>query len=128
MSAQLFTTGEVARRCSVKPDTVLKWIKRGRLRAARTLGGHYRVEERDILPLLSKPASVETASAPKVSLLSQPLRCWEYMSEDLREAAMQALTMDRAACREYASGFGWQASARQFIDNIKTARAQLSAP
>jgi glycosyltransferase involved in cell wall biosynthesis len=51
-----------------------------------------------------------------------------FLSEDLREAAMQALTMDRAVCREYASGFGWQASARQFIDNIKTARAQLSAP
>ena len=51
-----------------------------------------------------------------------------FLSEDLREAAMQALTMDRAACREYAAGFSWQASTRQFIDNIKTARAQLSAP
>jgi glycosyltransferase involved in cell wall biosynthesis len=51
-----------------------------------------------------------------------------FLSEDLREAAMQALTMDRTACREYAAVFSWQASARQFIDNIKTARAQLSAP
>jgi glycosyltransferase involved in cell wall biosynthesis len=51
-----------------------------------------------------------------------------YLSEDLREAAMQALTMDRAACREYAAGFSWQASARQFIDNIRIAHPGLSAP
>src|SRR5690349_1493066 len=85
MSTQLFTTGEVARRCSVKPDTVLKWIKKGRLRAARTLGGHYRVEERDILPLLAKAPTLEPAALPKASLLSHPLRCWEYMSEEVRE-------------------------------------------
>jgi excisionase family DNA binding protein len=85
MSTQLFTTGEVARRCSVKPDTVLKWINKGRLRASRTLGGHYRVEERDLLPLLSKPLMPEAPSAPKISLLAHPLRCWEYMSEELRD-------------------------------------------
>jgi excisionase family DNA binding protein len=85
MSTQLLTTGEVARRCSVKPDTVLKWINKGRLRASRTLGGHYRVEERDLLPLLSKPSSPEAPCTPKLSLLSQPLRCWEYMSEGVRE-------------------------------------------
>jgi excisionase family DNA binding protein len=85
MSSQLFTTGEVARRCSVKPDTILKWIKKGRLRASRTLGGHYRVEERDLLPLLTKASPAEAASEPKLALLNHPLRCWEYMSENLRD-------------------------------------------
>ena len=51
-----------------------------------------------------------------------------FLSEDLREAAMQALTIDRARCREYAAGFSWKASARQFIENIRTARPGLSAP
>ena len=85
MSTQLLTTGEVARRCSVKPDTVLKWIKKGRLAASRTMGGHYRVEEHDVLPLLSKPGPVGTACPAKSSLLSSPLRCWEFMSENLKE-------------------------------------------
>ena len=49
-----------------------------------------------------------------------------HLSDDLREAAMQALTMDRAICREYACGFSWEASAHQFVNNIAAARAQLS--
>lgn len=44
-----------------------------------------------------------------------------HLSEDLREAALQALTMDRAACRDYALGFSWETCARQFIDNVNSA-------
>ncbi len=44
-----------------------------------------------------------------------------YLSEDLREAALQALTMDRAACRDYALGFSWEICARQFIQNVNSA-------
>src|SRR5689334_14580216 len=91
MSRQLFTTGEVARRCSVQADTILKWIKKGRLRASRTPGGHFRVDESDLLPLLTKAAPADEAAAPKQSLLSHPLRCWEYMSEDLREECRKCI-------------------------------------
>ncbi|WP_088344054.1 MULTISPECIES: glycosyltransferase family 1 protein [Rhodomicrobium] len=41
-----------------------------------------------------------------------------YLSEDLRDAAMRALAMDRAACRDYALGFSWENCARQFVQNI----------
>ncbi len=44
-----------------------------------------------------------------------------WLGTDLREAAMQALAMDRAACRDYALGFSWETCARQFIANITTA-------
>jgi glycosyltransferase involved in cell wall biosynthesis len=44
-----------------------------------------------------------------------------FLSEDLREAALNALGMDRAACRDYALGFSWETCARQFIGNITTA-------
>jgi len=37
------TTGEVAARCHVSKESVVKWIKEGKLRAYRTPGGHYRV-------------------------------------------------------------------------------------
>ncbi len=67
------TTGEVARLCSVQPDTVLKWIKAGRLPATRTAGGHHRVDARDLAQLqgirLAEPGPSSTGS---------PLRCWEY--------------------------------------------------
>ncbi len=44
-----------------------------------------------------------------------------YLSEDLREAALQALTIDRDACRDYALRFSWESCARQFIANITAA-------
>jgi glycosyltransferase involved in cell wall biosynthesis len=40
------------------------------------------------------------------------------LSEDLQRASIAALTIDRAACREHALGFTWQASADQFLANL----------
>lgn len=78
MASPLLTTGKAARMCSVKPDTVLKWIKKGVLPATRTVGGHYRVEEQDLLQVL---APDEAGQRPEDdSLCSRPMRCWEYMS------------------------------------------------
>ena len=41
------TTGDIARYCHVSHVAVWKWIKKGRLKAWRLPGGHYRVE-RDV--------------------------------------------------------------------------------
>ena len=46
--AGCFTTGQAARLCSVTPDTVLKWIKAGRIEAQRTAGGHYRISPQEL--------------------------------------------------------------------------------
>jgi glycosyltransferase involved in cell wall biosynthesis len=46
-----------------------------------------------------------------------------YLDEDLRKAAMQALSIDRRACRDYALAFSWEKCARQFLDNIAQAYA-----
>lgn len=40
------------------------------------------------------------------------------LRDDLREAALAALEMDRDVCRSYALGFSWERCALQFIDNI----------
>jgi excisionase family DNA binding protein len=48
MGGELLSTGQAARLCSVTPDTVLKWIKSGRLPANRTAGGHYRIDRREL--------------------------------------------------------------------------------
>lgn len=40
------------------------------------------------------------------------------LNEDLRAAALTALTLDRAACREYALRFSWETCARQFLAYI----------
>jgi len=79
MSSPLLTTGKAARLCAVKPDTVLKWIKKGALPATRTVGGHYRVEEHDLLQALSQEDE-EDARTEQNTLCSRPMRCWEYMN------------------------------------------------
>lgn len=40
------------------------------------------------------------------------------LSEDLRQAALSALDLSPAACRSHAMRYSWQASARQFVDNL----------
>lgn len=75
--SEWLTTGEAARLCSVERDTVLKWIKRGRIPAARTAGGHYRIASRDLQRLLGPlPPRRAVGEEPP----ARALRCWEYMA------------------------------------------------
>lgn len=87
----LLTTGQAAKLCAVTPDTVLKWIKKGRLKATRTAGGHYRVAVPDLRPFMAGFGQQETALAtvPVRAPLSSQERtepandsvpCWEYLS------------------------------------------------
>jgi excisionase family DNA binding protein len=75
----LLTTGQAAKLCSVTPDAVLKWIKKGRLRGERTAGGHFRIRRRDLDPFIIGPCG-----APKPddagAVCSPSLHCWEFLS------------------------------------------------
>ena len=51
-SVKFFSTGRVARLLGVTDRTVRDWIKQGRIRAERTIGGHYRIPEDEVLRLL----------------------------------------------------------------------------
>ncbi len=75
-----FSTGEAARLCSVNPDTVLKWIRKGRLAARRTAGGHYRIEEHDLASLFPALPVFSMAGADLFGSNPRSLRCWEYLS------------------------------------------------
>jgi len=105
------TTGQAARLCSLKPDTILKWIKRGKLPATRTPGGHHRIAYRDI-------AALAGASAPGLESALRPLRCWEYLSDRgvIREACKGCVVYRvRAAwCFELLALAGSPGHARQF--------------
>ena len=81
MSTSSMTTGKAAQLCAVKPDTVLKWIKKGRLPAVRTVGGHYRVEERDVLEALTQGHVSDEPREESSALCGRPMRCWEYMNQ-----------------------------------------------
>lgn len=45
------------------------------------------------------------------------------LNEDLQKAAMDALNIDRAACRPHAETYSWTACAQRFMDNLVPVRA-----
>lgn len=52
----LLTPAEVATMFRVKPRTVTRWAKAGKLTSVRTLGGHRRFSEAEVRALLAKGA------------------------------------------------------------------------
>ncbi len=61
----------------MKPDTIRKWVKRGKLRAVRTGGGHHRISLADLSPFITRVP--ESPRSPQADTCL--LRCWEYLSD-----------------------------------------------
>ncbi len=80
---EFLSTGQAAKLLGVTPDTVLKWVKTGRLPATRTPGGHYRLARADIdrqLESDKKETSSGGESNPGSSAQSV-LHCWEFYAQ-----------------------------------------------
>lgn len=54
---KLLTPAEVASMFKVDPKTVTRWAKLGKLSSIRTLGGHRRYKEDEVLGLLNRAES-----------------------------------------------------------------------
>ncbi len=65
MIETLLTVGEVAAALKIHEDTVLRWIKEGKLRAVTTPGGgEYRIGESDLKTAM-EPKAEAKANGPK---------------------------------------------------------------
>ncbi|MFA6109066.1 MAG: response regulator [Candidatus Latescibacterota bacterium] len=66
----LLTTGKVAAHCGVSYETVNQWIRRGKLAAYTTPGGHYRIHRDDFGEFLKRynmlPLERMTAGKPRI--------------------------------------------------------------
>lgn len=71
------STGKVAKALSVTPDTVLKWIKSGRLPAIRTAGGHYRVAREEVDRLVASETGPYEPPHERAFV-----HCWEFYGTD----------------------------------------------
>ncbi len=49
---KILTTGQAARHCHVSQATIVNWIKKGKLKAYATPGGHHRILLPDFLSFL----------------------------------------------------------------------------
>lgn len=77
----MLTTGQAARLCGVKPDTVLKWINSGKVRAVRTGGGHWRISLSELCGFLHRPCQDLLPQRQESPVASRALHCWEYLSD-----------------------------------------------
>ena len=66
-SDRLLTPAETATKFRVDPKTVTRWAKAGKLTSIRTLGGHRRYRESEVLALIGRPEPVPDP-------LGQPVR------------------------------------------------------
>ena len=86
MERDLISTGQAARLCSVTPDTILKWIKKNKLDAVKTAGGHYRVFKDELKPYMLEHISVHSTVTISESE-AEPIQinyCWEFHAENGR--------------------------------------------
>lgn len=73
------TTAELARMLSVSPDTVLKWVRAGKIPCYKTPGGHARIPSEVAASLLPRAGRDEADDAP--AALPVFRHCWEYYGE-----------------------------------------------
>ena len=64
----IISSGGAARLANVTHETVQRWIRIGKLKATRTVGGHYRINEQDVKDLIcldpSERSPGSTSAAP----------------------------------------------------------------
>src|SRR4028119_1512181 len=76
-SEPLLTPAEVATMFRVDPKTVTRWAKAGKISSIRTLGGHRRYRESEVLALLEAiPAPRGPPPAPAASGGARSAPCW----------------------------------------------------
>ncbi|MEW5995206.1 MAG: excisionase family DNA-binding protein [Candidatus Zixiibacteriota bacterium] len=80
MARNYYTTTEAAKHLAVSPDTVLKWVKAGKIVSYRTPGGHSRIPRHAVDSLLPARQVTESGveeSAPEVVYQY----CWDFHAE-----------------------------------------------
>ena len=79
MKKGYLTTFQAADILSVTPDSILKWIKSGKLEARRTPGGHYRIprENVELLLIESEQDNIKKLNVPE----GTNVYCWEFNSD-----------------------------------------------
>jgi glycosyltransferase involved in cell wall biosynthesis len=66
------------------------------------------------------PVAAFPVTGPNDVIKNQPVGA---LNDDLRIACLQALACSRSTCRDYALGYSWENSARQFISHLKPLHA-----
>jgi len=81
MAEDYYTTTEASRLLSVSPDTVLKWVRAGKIDSYRTPGGHARIPKAAVASLLPERVTSEhTVAVPDTDAAFK--YCWDFYACD----------------------------------------------
>lgn len=97
-----FTTSQAAKLLAVSPDTVLKWVKAGKIKASRTLGGHFRIPASE-LRIFNRSVS-ENLDKDNNNHLTAPYQyCWEFLAAGgpIKSECKDCITFRSRASRCY---------------------------
>lgn len=101
MKKELLSTTDVAQLLAVTPDTVLKWVKAGKIQSYRTPGGHSRIPKEEVNQLLAQQAN----TIPQILTQNTKSRqyCWEFLAEngEVKEECKDCITYRSRAKRCY---------------------------
>lgn len=99
VTKEFLSTGQMADLCSVTPDTVLKWVKGGKIPANRTAGGHYRIHRSAVLSFLETEEPLGKSDQNGRSYQY----CWEFNSQTgaVQEDCQNCIVYRSSALRCY---------------------------
>lgn len=102
--ASYISTGRAAELLFVTRDTVLKWVKQGKLPTKKTAGGHYRISRRSVESLL--PVIEDSLDKAAQSAGKQSVPCWEYNAQagKIKESCRSCLVFKARGERCYEVG------------------------
>ena len=92
MPNEYLTTSQAAKICDVTRFTILNWIKKGKLLAVSTLGGHQRIPREAILVLLKKESQSIKQEPTEPGTDSPDVSCLE--SKEITSADPKYLARD----------------------------------
>ncbi len=80
-SDRYLTTSQAAEILHVAPDTVLKWVRAGKIKSYKTLGGHFRIPISAVEATLPESAIANGRIRTTIQAVSHQY-CWEYFARD----------------------------------------------
>ena len=104
MNRDCFTTSQAAEVLAVSPDTVLRWVKSGKIDSYLTPGGHARIPRRAVLAILGREDAAPHVRFPAVQAAPSHLFCWDLQSgggritESCRHCAVYRSRCGRCYC------------------------------
>ncbi len=105
MRLYTISTGQASQLCSVTRDTVLKWVKRGKVQAIRTAGGHFRINEDSLKPYFANNfIDEQVIDKPVIEEYSDGTSfCWEYHSSggDVKDGCRECMVFKTRAEKCY---------------------------